>query len=173
MSRPLNKTQLLESIQKEYTALEKFLAPLTAEQMALSSAPGAWAVKDILAHLVGWQQMFFRWYEAGLRGEMPEVPAPGYKWSQLPALNQAIYEKYRGLTSDEALALFRESHQKTIQFIETLSEADLTAPGLYKWMNKNTLMAYLNSVTAAHYVWALKDCKKVLAAAKSLWKEPI
>ncbi len=162
MSRPLNKTQLLESIQKEYTALEKFLAPLTAEQMAFSSAPGAWAVKDILAHLHEWQQMFFRWYEAGLRGEMPEVPAPGYKWNQLPALNQSIYEKYRSLSPEQALAMFRESHHKTIEFIKSLPEADLTMPGLYKWMNQNTLMAYLNANTAAHYVWALKDAKKAL-----------
>ncbi len=162
MSRPLNKTQLLESIQKEYAALEKFLAPLTSEQMAFAPAPGAWAVKDILAHLVEWQQMFFRWYEAGLRGETPTVPAPGYKWSQLPALNQAIYEQYRGLSPEQAIGMFRQSHQKTIEFIETLPESDLTTPGLYKWMNQNTLMAYLNANTAAHYVWALKDAKKAL-----------
>jgi hypothetical protein len=43
-----------------------------------------------------------------------------------------------------------------------LSEAELTTPGLYKWMNKNTLMAYLNANTAAHYVWAVKDAKKAL-----------
>lgn len=162
MSRPLNKTQLLESIQKQYAALEKFLAPLTAEQTTFAPTPGAWAVKDILAHLYEWQQMFFRWYEAGLRDEMPEVPAPGYKWNQLPALNQAIYEKYRDLTPEKALALLRESHQKTIEFIENLPEADLATPGLYKWMNNNTLMAYLNANTAAHYVWALKDVKKTL-----------
>lgn len=162
MSRPLNKTQLLESIQKEYTALEKFLTPLTAEQMAFAPAPGAWAVKDILAHLVEWQQMFFNWYESGSRGENPAVPAPGYKWSQLPALNQAIYKKYRSLAAEQALAMFRESHQKTLELIESLPDADLTIPGLYRWMNQNTLIAYLNSITAAHYVWALKDAKKTL-----------
>lgn len=162
MSRPLNKTQLLESIQKQYAALEKFLAPLTPEQLAHSPAPSAWAVKDILAHLYEWQQMFFRWYEAGLRDKMPEVPAPGYKWNQLPALNQSIYEKYRDLTPEKTLTLFRESHQKTIEFIENLPDADLAMPGLYKWMNNNTLMAYLNANTAAHYAWALKDAKKAL-----------
>jgi hypothetical protein len=162
MSRPLNKTQLLESIQKQYTALEKFLAPLTDEQMTSSSAPGAWAVKDILAHLYEWQQMFFGWYETGLRGETPEVPASGYKWNRLPALNQAIYEKYSGLTAEQALELFRKSHQKTIEFIENLPDADLSTPGLYKWMNQHTLMAYLNANTAAHYVWALKDAKKAI-----------
>lgn len=162
MSRPLNKTQLLESIQKEYTALEKFLVLLTPEQMAFSSAPGAWAVKDILVHLHEWQQMFLDWYEAGVRGDTPKVPAPGYKWNQLPELNQAIYEKYRSLSPEQALAMFRESHHRTIEFIESLPEADLTAPGLYKWMNRNTLMAYLSANTAAHYVWALKDAKKTL-----------
>jgi hypothetical protein len=162
MPRPLNKIQLLAAIQKGYNALEKILATLTPEQMAFTTAPGGWAIKDILAHLYEWQQMVFIWYETGLRGEMPALPAPGYKWNQLPALNQHIYEKYHHLTPEQALALFHESHQKTEQFIETLSDADLTNPGLYKWMNQNTLMTYLNSATAAHYVWALKEIKKIL-----------
>jgi len=162
MSRPLTKTQLLTSIQKEYVALENFLIPLTPAQLAFAPAPGVWAVKDIIAHLFEWQQMFFKWYETGMRGETPAVPALGYKWSQLPALNQSIYEKYQNLNSPEALALFRESHQKTVQFIESLPETDLTAPGLYKWMNQNRLISYLNSITAAHYVWAIKDAKKLL-----------
>ena len=162
MSRPLNKAQLLAAIQKEYTSLEKFLAPLTAGQLAHEPTPGAWTVKDILTHLYEWQQMFFTWYKTGLGGEIPSVPAPGYKWSQLPALNQAIYEKHHALTPEQTLALFRQSHQNTIQFIENLTESDLTQPGLYGWMNQNSLMAYLNSVTAAHYVWAVKDAKKAL-----------
>ena len=162
MSRPLNKAQLLAAIQKEYIALEKFLAPLTPQQFAFSAAPGAWAVKDVLAHLYEWQQMFFTWYEAGLRGETPALPAPGYKWSQLPALNQLIYKKYCGLSSEQTLAMFRESHRKTVQFIENLPESELSTPGLYKWMNQNSLIAYLNSITAAHYLWALKDAKKAL-----------
>lgn len=162
MSRPLNKAQLLAAAQKEYTVLEKFITSLTPEQLAFSAAPSAWAVKDVLAHLYEWQQMLFTWYETGLRGEVPAVPAPGYKWSQLPALNQAIYEKYSDLTAEKTLALFRESHQKTIQFIEALSDNDLSTPGLYAWMNQNTLLAYLNSTSAAHYVWALKEAKKAL-----------
>jgi hypothetical protein len=162
MSRPLNKAQLTAAIQKEYAALEKYLAPLTPEQLAFTVTPGAWAVKDILVHLYEWQQMLFNWYETGLRGETPAVPAPGYKWNQLPALNQQIYEKYRTLTPDRAQALFRESHQKTMMWIEFLSEPDLVTPGLYEWMNNNTLLAYLNSATAAHYVWALKEAKKIL-----------
>ena len=170
MSRPLNKTQLLAAAQKEYSALEAILTTLTPQQLAFTTVPGTWAIKDVLAHLYEWQQMFFTWYETGLRGEMPALPAPGYKWNQLPALNQRIYETYCDLPSEQVLVLFRETHHKMMQFIEAISDADLTTPGLYKWMNENTLMAYLNSNTAAHYVWAIKESKKVLLAL--LQKQP-
>ena len=78
-----------------------------------------------------------------------------------PGANQQIYKTYCTLTPEQALALFRESHQTTLQWIESLSAEDLVTPGRYAWMNNNTLMAYLNSVTAAHYAWALKEVKKV------------
>ncbi len=160
MSRPLTKSQLLDASQKEFQKLDTYLASLTPEQMSAQLTPGAWTIKDVLAHLYEWQQMFFRWYEAGLRSETPAVPAPGYKWSQLPALNQAIYEKFRDLPPEEVLGMFRASHQKTVQFMEETPEADLVTPARYAWMNQNTLMSYLNSITAAHFVWALKECKK-------------
>jgi hypothetical protein len=164
MPRPLNKTQLLEVSAKEYDKLETYLAALSPEQMTAAHPP-EWSVKDILAHLYAWQQMFFTWYETGLRGETPAVPAPGYNWGQLPALNQSIYERYHTRPLDEVLSRLRTSQQKTIKFIEDVSDADLTTPGLYPWMNKNTLMAYLNSITAAHFVWALKEIKKAIRAA--------
>lgn len=161
MPKPANKTQLLEFSQKEYNKLETYLAALTPEQLTAANPP-EWSIKDIIAHLYEWQQMFFTWYQAGLRAEAPSVPAPGYNWGQLPALNQAIYEKYRDLPWDQVLAIFRASQQKTGKFIEEIPDADLTTSGLYKWMNKNTLLAYLNSITAAHFVWALKESKKVI-----------
>ena len=164
MSRPLNKSELLAAIQKEYAALESLIGSLTPEQLVFSPASSAWSIKDILAHLFEWQQMFFTWYETGLRGETPTVPAPGYKLRQLPALNQSIYEKHQNLSPHTVLTLFRESHKKTVQFIHQLSDADLTTPGLYAWMNQNTLLAYLKANTSSHYIWAIKDCKKILKA---------
>lgn len=166
MPRPLNKTQLLDVCQAEYNKLEKLLEGLTPEQMDGPSAPEAWSIKDIIAHLYEWQQMVFRWYETSLKGELTSVPGEGFNWGQIPALNQEIYEKYLPLPLDETLTLFRESHQKIVVFIEEISDEDLTTPGLYPWMNKNTMLAYLNSATGSHYRWACKNIRKVLKAQK-------
>jgi hypothetical protein len=78
MGKQLRKRELLKEIYLERTALDDALAVLTARQMTQAGVTrSGWSVKDILAHLVEWQQMNLDWYEAGLRGEKPAIPAPG------------------------------------------------------------------------------------------------
>jgi len=160
MPKPANKTQLLSESQEEYEALEQFLAGIDQTQMNQPGALGDWSVKDTLAHLYEWQQMFMRWYTAGLRGENPPTPAEGYKWSQLPALNQMIYEKYTGQPLEVILTQFRISHQQTMQLIQSLPDADLFTPGLYTWMRTSVLAAYLSANTGSHYRWARTEMRK-------------
>ena len=38
---------------------------------------GGWSIKDVLAHLIEWQQMNLKWCATGARGEKPAMPAPG------------------------------------------------------------------------------------------------
>lgn len=160
MPRPTTKTQLLAASQKEFDALMQHIRKLTPAQMDLSGTPEEWSVKDFTAHLLEWQKMFFGWYEAGLRGEIPPTPAEGYKWNQLPELNLVIYRKYQDRCLDELLVELRDSHQRTIQLVFTLSEEDLFTPGRFSWTRTNTLAAYINSNTSGHYLWARKEIQK-------------
>jgi len=57
MPRPTNKTDLLAAIDQERGALETFLETLTPEQMVATRVVGEWSVKDVLAHLIEWEQM--------------------------------------------------------------------------------------------------------------------
>lgn len=162
MPRPIDKVHLLAESQKEFESLDEFLSGLELDEATRPGTLGEWSVKDVLAHLYEWQQMFFRWYEAGLRGEKPAVPAEGYKWSQLPALNQKIFESYRDCPLHEIAELLRTSHQKTMALVKTLPGETLTTPGLYPWMNQNTLIAYLAANTSSHYHWARTEMRKGL-----------
>jgi len=166
MPRPFTKAQILAESQKEHDALEQLLTTLTPEQIIQPGALGAWSVKDVLAHLYEWEQMALGWLAAGQRGETPHVPAEGYKWSQLPALNQAIYEKHRDRPLDEMLNLFRASYNQITAAIENLSEEELFTPGRFPWMNKNALAAYFVSATSSHYRWARTEIRKGLKAAQ-------
>jgi hypothetical protein len=160
MPRPINKEDLLSQSQKEHDALEQFLSTLTVEQMTQPGIVGEWSPKDVLAHLYEWEQMVLGWLAASQRGETPHVPAEGYKWNQLPALNEQIRQKHEGRTLDDVLAMYGDSYQEVTGTIAGISEEALFTPGLYPWMNKNTLAAYFTSCTSSHYRWARNEMRK-------------
>ncbi|MBN1978425.1 MAG: ClbS/DfsB family four-helix bundle protein [Anaerolineae bacterium] len=164
MPRPTSKIDLLVAIDKERGALEALLETLTPAQMVEPDVVGAWSVKDVLAHLIEWEQMCLGWYRAGLRGETPDLPAPGYKWNQTPELNQAIYEKHRDRALDDVLAQFGASHQEILGAIRELPNEELFTTGRYAWTGKNTMGTYFVSATSSHYLWARKEIRKGLRA---------
>jgi hypothetical protein len=166
MPRPHTKPLLLSESQKEHDALEEFLATLTPDQMIQEGIVGEWSAKDVLAHLWEWEQMVLTWLATSQQGETPHVPAEGYKWNQLPTLNEEIYQKHHQRTLDEVLSMYQKSYQQVMETIEGLPEETLFTSGLYPWMNKNTLAAYFTSCTSSHYRWARKEIRKGYRAPK-------
>lgn len=162
MPRAESKSQLLADCEKEKAALDEVLAKVPAQLRATPGVIEHWSVKDLLAHLLEWEQMVLHWWRTGKAGGNPAVPGEGFKWSQLPALNEAIYQKYRDDSWDTVWQAKARSYDETYALVQSLSEEELFTPGLQPWMNKNTLAAYFNSCTAAHYRWAAKEIKRWL-----------
>ena len=162
MPKPKDKPQLLAESLDEYQALESFLEKLDLQQRAEPGMLGEWSAKDVLAHLYEWQQMFFGWYETGLRGDTPVTPAEGFKWNQLPALNRKIYDKYHEIPFDQAMELLRESHQKMMALIVSLSHEQIFSPGYFPWTKASSLMSYIRPNTGNHYRWARTGMRKGL-----------
>ena len=160
MPGPTSKDQLVLEIEKERKALEEFLSTLTSDQILQPGILGSWSVKDVLAHLTEWEQMFLGWYQAGLRGQNPEKPAPGYKWSQLPQLNQQIYEKYHDQSLRDVQKSFRSSYRKMLKTIQGISEKELFTRGHFAWTEKNALVAYIIPNTSSHCRWARTEMYK-------------
>lgn len=166
MPRPGTKKQLLETIEVEHNALEGLLAGLSAVQITQPGVVGEWSVKDVLAHLLEWQQMVLSWHSAGLKGKVPAVPAEGLNWAQIPLLNQQIYEKHRKRPLADIQKEFKASHRKMLSTIQGLSDEELFTRGRYTWTKNNTLGTYFVSSTSSHYLWARTNIKKGLKAGK-------
>ena len=162
MGKRLLKKALVDEIQRERTALNETLALLTPRHMTMPGVTrGGWSVKDVLAHLVAWQQMNLDWYAAGLRGEKPAMPAPGYTLRELPRLNQMIYRKHHRRSLKAVLNDYETYHQRILELIESVPEADLITLERFSWTGPSwTVSDYLRSSTAAHYLWARKRIKR-------------
>lgn len=164
MPRPTSKTQLLEQTRQTYDVLQAELDKLSPEQMVEGGIVGEWSVKDVLAHLMAWQQMCLDWYRAGKRGETPVTPSEKYTWRQIPALNQEIYETHRERPLDDVIQEFNASHQRILAAIEDITDAELFTPKVYAWTKSTTLGSYLTSATCSHYAWARKEIRRGLKA---------
>ncbi|MFN2323278.1 MAG: ClbS/DfsB family four-helix bundle protein [Trueperaceae bacterium] len=154
MPRPTSKRDLLAAIEHERAKLDAALDVVAPERMLEPGVVGEWSVKDVLAHLYEWEQMALGWYRAGLIGEVPELPAPGYTWRATPQLNRAIFEKHRDRPLDEVMVAFHASRREILGVIESLSDEDLFTSGRFAWTRKNALGAYFVSATSSHYLWA-------------------
>lgn len=162
MGKRLRKNELLREIEQERKALDDILATLQPRDMTKPGVTrGGWSVKDVLAHLVEWQRMNLEWYAAGLRGEKPAIPAPGYTLRDLPRLNQMIYRKHHRRSLSAVAADYRSYHVRVVDLIRRSSDEDLVTLGRFCWTGPSwTLSDYLRAATAAHYLWARKRIRR-------------
>lgn len=155
-----DKNGLLQSIETERHRLESNLASLTDGEMTVPGVIGNWSIKDILAHLVDWEQRFLGWYQAGLRGEVPETPAPGLTWSDLDILNQLIYQDHKDRPLDEVKTEFQTSYQQILRTVWEIPEEDIFSIERFAWTGESNLAAYILANTANHYRWAKTHIRK-------------
>jgi hypothetical protein len=104
----MKKSELLNWLQEEYQQWEAFLDQISPARMDQPGVNGHWSIKDIVAHLTGWQPRLIARIQAAQRGE-PEPPPPWPAHLQTEdEINAWIYESNRGRSVREVLD---ESHQ--------------------------------------------------------------
>lgn len=157
--RAKTRKELLESIRTTREALDKKFSELTPKEMVWPGSMDDWSVKDILAHLVDWEQRFIEWYKAGLRGEIPETPAPGFTWRELPKLNQEGYEIHKNETLEHVLDQYEKSYQEIYELVEGMQEQEIFEAKYYEWTGSSSLLSWIAANTSSHYNWARRNIR--------------
>lgn len=162
MPRPQNKNDLLTEAEATYKLLTETVAGMDSDTVNSEFGSGTLNrnVRDVLMHLHHWHLMLLEWYETGMSGKKPEMPAKGYTWKTTPELNLWINRFYCNVIIEDALHLLDESHRKVMALIEGHTDPELFEKRKYQWTGSTSLGAYLVSATSSHYAWALKLIKK-------------
>lgn len=162
MARPKNKAELLQLSVKNYQKLNDLIASYSQEEQMADFPAGMLNrnIRDVLAHLYHWHLMMLGWYNEGMQGKKPAMPAQGYTWKSTPELNKWIWEKYNQVTLDEIKEMFSRSFEEVQKIIKQHSNEDLFTKKKYKWTGSTSLGAYLISATSSHYDWAYKLIRK-------------
>ena len=152
-----SKTTLQADIEAEHDRLVALLDEIPPAQHDTSGVWGdGWSLTDLVAHLAEWQAMFLGWYETGRTGAVVVLPASGYKWSETPRLNQAIWRKHRGRPAREVRTEFEQGYRRICRLVSGATAEELFAPGHFAWTGRNALVTYLGANTASHYRFGRK-----------------
>lgn len=162
MPRPKSKEELIHLSQANFKKLNEYIDAIPAAEQNNEFPPGTMNrnIRDVLAHLHHWHLMMKEWYDVGMKGQKPDMPAKGYTWKTTPALNRLIWEKY----STASLKKIRENLEKSFQTLQAViakhSDDELFEKKRYKWTGSTSMGSYLVSATSSHYDWAFKLIKR-------------
>ena len=113
----MKKSELLNWLQEEYQQWEAFLDQIGPARMDQPGVNDNWSMKDIVAHLTGWNRWLVVRLQAAQRSE-PEPPPPWPAHLQTDdEINAWIYESNRGRSVRQVLD---ESHQVFQQFLAVI-----------------------------------------------------
>jgi len=113
-----------------------------------------WMVKDVLAVRAWWTTSVIDWVEAGERGEVPDLPAPGYTWKETPRLNRDVVDRAGMESYGEVLARLESGQRRVLTTIDRLDDDDLLEPHRFEWAGKWPIARWISLNTARQYTTA-------------------
>jgi hypothetical protein len=118
----VKKSDLLNWLQEENRKWEVLLDHIGPARMDQPGINGSWSMKDIVAHLTGWNRNLVACLQAAQRGESePAPPWPAHLKSE-DEINAWIYETNRGKPVSEVLQESRQVNQQLMAVIEQLPD---------------------------------------------------
>ena len=119
----MSKPELLNWLQDEYQQWEELLNQIGPERMEQPGVSGYWSMKDIIAHLTGWQQPRVNaCIQAARRGESEPLPPWPAHLQTDDEINAWIYDANHGRSLGEVLEESRQVFQQLLDVVADLPE---------------------------------------------------
>lgn len=139
MAVPQNKDELLKAISGNFDKLRKELADVPddvdQEKGLEGHAKGTMmSVADLVAYLVGWNELVLKWLDRDASGQPIDFPETGFKWNELGLLAQKFYRDYDAVPYQQLLERLEAAKDLIISLIEARSNDELYGrPWYEKW----------------------------------------
>ena len=148
----LNKSQLLDAIRTEHA---RFAATIAAVDPSQLHEPGLyddndWTVKDVVAHVVAWEQMLVDWLHTRRLGGTPRFQ-PNDMWSRTHELNDLFHAEHKDRPMPDVMADFERSYEQVIQEIEALPDEAITSDEPFDPVTQRPLFPHIAVNTFEHY----------------------
>lgn len=156
MSVPTSKDELLTAISVTFERLFEDLKQVPAERTKAREMEGhakgtQMSVADLVAYLIGWNELVLKWLAHDARGTETDFPETGFKWNELGRLAQKFYRDYEALEYAELLERLLAAKTNIVEQIDVRTNDQLYGQTWYgKWtmgrmIQFNTSSPYANA----------------------------
>lgn len=159
------KAPLSKEIKREFNKLTFIISDISPSLRKVKykdATRGTISVADLIAYQIGWGKLVIGWYQAGLKGRIPQMPGEGFTKWDYSGLAKHFYKKYHfdgGIKQErelykvvkKLLAIVEHEYQtknldkKGVWEWSTLSSG-IKWP-LSKWIRINTVAPYKRATT--------------------------
>ena len=144
---------MLEKIQHGYLSLRAVLETLPAERFT-EALPAGWTLKDVLAHLAGWEEICLDRVARLRAGEWKQYGDP-----DTDAKNAEIVAASRGATVPDLLKRWADAHAKVVALVGSLTGDELADERFVRTITDDT---------SGHYPDHFKDLDVGIKTAKDV-----
>ncbi len=160
------KEHIVAALKEQFNRWEELLKNLSDDEITTPRFDYNWSIKDVIAHLWGWQQISTARIEAAMHNREPEFPkwtaelAEG--WEENANITNAwIFETQHEKSWSDIYRNWREGFLKLLESAEPISEKDLLDGSRYSWL-KGYSLAFILVASYDHHQEHLEKLIAVL-----------
>lgn len=151
-----DRQQLNRKLKEEFDRWEALLSSLSEEQVSARVMPSDLSIKDVVAHLMAWQQRTIARLESALHNRepvLPPWPAPADPNADydLEEVNAWIHRKYEDEPWPSVYRQWRGGYRKFMELSAAIPDEDMQAVGKFPWLAQWPVMAYIESSYEHHH----------------------
>jgi len=120
-----------------------------------------WTIREIIAHLSGWDDASIGFINALLKGETPPIPAPRGP----EVYNEETVSTREGLSYDHIVREYVNTRAKLIALIRQITEEMVTQKSILPWGEEGSLESIVQ-VFGPHEMEHAMDVKKIIEENK-------
>ncbi len=138
------KEHILTALREQFKSWEELLAIMDEEQITSPHFDYNWSIKDVIAHLWGWQQISVARMEAGALDRSPKFPTwvanLNEGWEEnANQTNAKIYEINHNKPWSEIHQNWRDGFLRFLESGRPIPEKDLLDGSRYPWLKRYSL----------------------------------
>ena len=159
---PQNTTELLNGIDREWSALMDVIEKLSLGQMTTPDA-GGWSPKDNLAHLTEWMKILLGYH---MDNHPPHVvigiaPEGTEDWD-FEAMNKLFFERNRHRSVEDVMDELKRVYAEVVARLKSMPFDDLMKPRYPDDPEKQPLLNWVLGNTTEHFAEHRVNIEKAL-----------